>query len=89
MTEPLHREGWDLPLAQGLAEPVLLAGMPRDYAVVMGTVALVLGLALRIWWLGLLWWACAHGLGLYVARADKRFFDVLRRHLGRAGHLDA
>ena len=28
-------------------------------------------------------------LGLYVARADKRFFDVLRRHLGRAGHLDA
>lgn len=89
MTEPLHREGWDLPVAQGLAEPVLLAGMPRDYAVVMGTVALVLGLALRIWWLGLLWWGCAHALGLYVARADKRFFDVLRRHLGRAGHLDA
>ncbi len=55
----------------------------------MGTVALVLGLALRIWWLGLLWWACAHALGLYVARADKRFFDVLRRHLGRPGHLDA
>jgi len=85
----LHREGWDLPLAQALAEPVLLAGMPRDYAILMGTVALVLGLALRIWWLGLLWWAAAHALGLYVARADKRFFDVLRRQLGRAGHLDA
>lgn len=41
MSEPLHRGGWDLPVAQGLAEPVLLAGMPRDYAVVMGTVALV------------------------------------------------
>ena len=82
-------EGYDLPVAQALAEPVLMAGMPRDYAIVMGTVALVLGLALRIWWLGLLWWAAAHALGLYVARADKRFFDVLRRHLGRAGHLDA
>jgi type IV secretory pathway TrbD component len=89
MVEPLHREGWDLPVAQGLAEPALLAGMPRDYAIVMGTVALVLGLALRIWWLGLLWWTCAHGLGIYVARSDKRFFDVLRRHLARAGHLDA
>lgn len=89
MTGTLHREGWDLPVAQSLAEPVLLAGMPRDYAVIMGTVALVLGLALRIWWLGLLWWAGAHALGLHVARADKRFFDVLRRHLARAGHLDA
>lgn len=89
MDAPLHREGWELPVAQGLAEPVLLAGMPRDYAVVMGTVALVLGLALRIWWLGLLWWAAAHALGIFAARADKRVFDVLRRHLGRAGHLDA
>ena len=89
MDGPLHREGWEVPVAQGLAEPILLAGMPRDYAIVMGTVALVLGLALRIWWLGLLWWACAHALGLFVARADKRFFDVLRRRLGRAGHLDA
>ena len=84
-----RREGWELPVAQGLAEPVLLAGMPRDYAILMGTIALILGLALRIWWLGLIWWAAAHALGLYVARADKRFFDVLRRHLRRPGHLDA
>jgi len=89
MSDALHREGWDLPVAQGLAEPVLLAGMPREYAILMGTVALVLGLALRIWWLGLLWWAIAHAAGLYAARADKRFFEVLRRHLARPGHLDA
>lgn len=84
-----HRDGWELPVAQSLAEPVLLAGMPRDYAILMGTIALVLGLALRIWWLGLLWWAAAHAFGLYVARSDTRFFDVLRRHLARPGHLDA
>jgi type IV secretion system protein VirB3 len=90
MMDPiLYREGWEVPVAQGLAEPVLLGGLPRDYAILMGTVALVLGLALRIWWLGLLWWAATHALGLFVARADKRFFDVLRRHLGRPGHLDA
>ena len=73
-------DGWDLPVAQALAEPVLMAGMPRDYAIAMGTIAMVLGLALRIWWLGLLWWA---------ARADRRFFDVLRRHLALPGHLGA
>jgi type IV secretory pathway TrbD component len=82
-------EGWDLPVAQGLAEPVMLAGMPRDYAVLMGTVALMLGLALRIWWLGLGWWAIAHAVGLYAARVDKRFFQVLARHLRLPGHLDA
>ena len=89
MADPTPLEGWDLPVAQGLAEPVLLAGMPREYAILMGTVALVLGLALRIWWLGLAWWSAAHAVGLYAARIDRRFFDVLRRHLARPGHLDA
>lgn len=85
-----HRpQGWDLPVAQGLAEPVMLAGIPRDYAIVMGTLALILGLGLRLWWLGLLWWSAGHAVGLYAARTDKRFFDVLRRHLARPGHLDA
>ena len=82
-------EGLRAPLAQSLAEPVLLAGLPRGYAVLMGTTALVLGLALRLWWLGLLWWAVAHAVGLWAARADKRFFEVLRRHLALPGHLDA
>ncbi|MFN3353565.1 MAG: VirB3 family type IV secretion system protein [Brevundimonas sp.] len=82
-------EGWDLPLAGALTEPVTLAGLPRDYAILMGTVALVLGLALRIWWLGLLWWAVAHAVGLFAVRRDRRLFEVLRRHLARPGHLDA
>lgn len=89
MSDPAAPEGWDLPLAQGLAEPILIAGMPREYAILMGTAALVLGLALRIWWLGLMWWGAAQAVGLYAARLDKRFFDVLRRHVGRPGHLDA
>jgi len=91
MTLPVdpRREGWEAPVAQALAEPVLMGGMPRDYAILMGTLALILGLALRIWWLGLLWWAGAHALGVWLARADKRFFEVVRRHLARPGHLDA
>jgi type IV secretion system protein TrbD len=82
-------EGFEAPLAQALAEPVLLAGAPRDYAVLMGTIALMLGLALRIWWLGLLWWAISHALGAHAARRDKHFFQVARRHLTLAPHLDA
>lgn len=77
------------PLAQALAEPVLLAGMPRGYAILAGTLALVLGLSLRLWWLGVLWWAVAHAVGVWAARTDRLFFDVLRRHLGRPAHMDA
>lgn len=83
------REGWELPLAQALAEPVMLAGLPRAYAILAGTLALAVGLGLRLWWLGLIWWAAAHAVGYRAARADKRFFEVLRRHLGLPGHLDA
>ena len=88
-TSDVRPAGWELPVAVALTEPVTIAGMPREYAILMGTIAVVLGLALRIWWLGLLWWAVAHAVGLYAARADKRFFDVLRRHLALPGHLDA
>ena len=35
-------DGYELPVAQALAEPVLMAGMPRDYAILMGTIALML-----------------------------------------------
>lgn len=87
--DPPRPDGWELPVAAALAEPVLLAGMPREYAVLMGTIALLLGLALRLPWLGLLWWAAAHAVGLWAARSDKRFFDVTRRHLRLPGHLDA
>ena len=43
-----HPEGWSLPVAQALATPVLMAGMPREYAIAMGTIALVLGLAAHL-----------------------------------------
>lgn len=82
-------EGWRQPVAGALTTPATLAGMPRDYAVLMGTIALVLGLALRIWWLGLLWWAAACAVGLWAAKIDDRFLAVLRRHLSLPGHLDA
>ena len=57
--------------------------------VVQVVIYVVLGLALRIWWLGLLWWSAAHAVGLFAARTDRRFFHVLRRHLALPGHLDA
>jgi type IV secretory pathway TrbD component len=84
-----HRpEGFDLPVAQGLAEPVLLMGMPRNYAILMGTIAVALGLGMRLWWLGLVWWMAAHACGVWAARSDRLFFVVLRRHLVQPAFFD-
>jgi type IV secretion system protein TrbD len=55
----------------------------------MGTLALVLGLALKLWWLGLIWWGVAHAIGLWFAKTDPRFLEVLKRHLSLPGHLSA
>ncbi|HEY4585810.1 MAG TPA: conjugal transfer protein [Brevundimonas sp.] len=81
-------EGWRQPVAGALTTPATLAGMPRDYAVLMGTRS-SWGWPLRIWWLGLLWWAAACAVGLWAARIDNLFLAVLRRHLSLPGHLDA
>jgi type IV secretion system protein VirB3 len=81
--------GYELPIVQALTEPVLMGGLPREYAILMGTLAAVIGLGLKLWWLGLIWWACAHALGLWAARRDPSFMAVLRRHLRTPGHLDA
>ena len=84
-----HRpDGFDLPVAQGLAEPVLLMGMPRNYAILMGTIAVALGLGMRLWWLGLVWWMAAHACGVWAARSDRLFFVVLRRHLVQPAFFD-
>lgn len=84
-----EREGWELPVPGALTQPVLMAGLPRDYAILNGTLAAVLGLALKLWPLGLAWWAAAHGLGVLMSRADPSFLAVLRRHLAQPPHLDA
>ncbi len=82
-------EGFEVPIAVSLTEPVLMAGVPREYAILMGTIAAILGLALKLWWLGLIWWAVAHAAGLWAARQDARFLEVLRRHLTLPAFLDA
>jgi type IV secretion system protein TrbD len=86
---PDRPEGYELPLAGSLTQPILMAGLPREYAILMGTLALVLGLALKLWWLGMIWWGVAHAIGLWFAKTDPRFLDVLKRHLSLPGHLSA
>jgi len=80
-------EGFEVPLHRSLTEPILLAGAPRALAIVNGTVAAALGLGLRLWIAGLLFWAVGHTIAVFAAKRDPNFAEVLRRHLRQKAYL--
>ncbi|HEX6956362.1 MAG TPA: VirB3 family type IV secretion system protein [Ferrovibrio sp.] len=74
-------DGFAVPLHQALTVPILLAGAPRLWAIVNGTLAAAIGLGLRLWLAGLLIWLVGHSLAVLAARRDPHFAAVLARHL--------
>jgi type IV secretory pathway TrbD component len=73
--------GFEAPVHRALTEPVLLAGAPRTYAIVNGTLAAALGLGLRLWIAGLLLWLIGQAFGIWAAKKDPHFLEVARRHV--------
>ena len=80
-----HLEGFEAPLHRALVEPILLAGVPRAIAIVIGTVSAAIGLGLQQWLAGLLLWAAAHSAAVMAAKHDPDFAAVLMRHLRQKG----
>ena len=85
MSGDLHPEGFEAPVHRSLAEPILMGGAPRAFAIVNGTAAAALGLGLRLWIAGLALWAIGHSLGVFAARRDPDFLMV--RHLRLRGYF--
>lgn len=52
-----------------------------------GTLAAALGLGLRLWIAGLLFWAIGHAAAVWAAKRDPAFVEVVRRHLRVPAHL--
>jgi type IV secretory pathway TrbD component len=81
-------EGYEIAFHNALAEPVTLGGVPREAAILIGTLTAMLALGLQAPWiglpLGLALWTSAYVL----ARRDPYVFDVLRRHVRQPAALD-
>lgn len=73
--------GFTAPVHRALTEPILLGGAPRTIAIANGTLAAAIGLGLRLWLVGLVFWAVGHLLAVYSAKRDPQIADVARRHL--------
>lgn len=81
-------EGFEIVLHRSLTEPILLAGSPRTFAIVNGTVAAAVGLGLQIWWAGLAILIAGHTFAVFAAKRDPQFFDVVLRHVRQKGQFE-
>lgn len=80
-------EGYEIPVHRSLTEPILMAGAPRSAAILIGTLAAVLALGLRLWIPGLLFWMLGHSAAVFVARSDPDFMAVAARSARHKAHL--
>ncbi len=85
--QPTAMPGYEVPLHRSLTEPILLAGAPRSFAILNGTLAAAIGLGLRLWIAGLLIWLAGHTVAVWVTRKDPEFLTVLSRHARHKGAL--
>ena len=85
--QPSVIPGYEVVLHRALTEPILLAGAPRSFAILNGTLAASIGLGLRLWIAGLLIWLAGHAIAVWVTRKDPAFLTVLSRHARHKGAL--
>ncbi|WP_308720790.1 VirB3 family type IV secretion system protein [Komagataeibacter xylinus] len=85
--EPDAIPGFTVPVHRALIEPILLGGAPRTVAIVNGTLSAAIGLGLRLWIAGGIFWLVGHLAAVWAAKRDPAFVDVVRRHLRYPTHL--
>ena len=73
--------GFAVPVHRALTEHILLGGASRGLAIANATLAGAIGLGLRLWIAGIVFFALGHIVALWAARRDPQFVDVARRHL--------
>ena len=79
--------GFVVPVHRALTEHILLGGAPRGLAIANATLAGAVGLGLRLWLAGLVFFALGHMVAVWAARRDPQFVDVARRHLRFRAYL--
>jgi type IV secretion system protein VirB3 len=79
--------GYEVAMHRSLTEPVLIAGAPRSFTILNGTLSAAVGLGLRLWIAGLVLWLVGHTIAVWVTRKDPAFLTVLSRHARHKGAL--
>jgi type IV secretion system protein TrbD len=80
-------DGFEVPIHRSLTEPLLIAGLPRTFAFVLWTFAIVVIVGLgQIWYVPLQ--IILHVLFAYLTKREPYFFDIGNRALRAQRRLD-
>ena len=72
--------GFEVPIHRSLTQQIMLAGVPREIAILNGTTVAAFGLGLHSYWsipVGMV----LHLLAVVAAKKDPQFFECFRRHI--------
>ena len=72
--------GFEVPIHRSLTQKIMLAGVPREIAILNGTTVAAFGLGLHSYWsipVGIV----LHLLAVVAAKKDPQFFECFRRHI--------
>jgi type IV secretion system protein VirB3 len=81
-------EGFEIPIHRALTTPLLMAGVPREFAILNGTLTMAAGMGMHQLWaipIGLV----IHLLARVAAKYDPQFFEVTVRHLKHQRYYEA
>ena len=87
MNYDLHPLGYHVPVYRSLVEPILLGGVPRSIAILIGTLCAAIGLGLQQWIAGLFLFVVGQAMAALATRHDPDFLLCLLRHLRHRGYL--
>ncbi|HAY05439.1 MAG TPA: VirB3 family type IV secretion system protein [Hyphomonas sp.] len=80
-------EGYVTPLHTSLTRPVLLGGVPREFAILNATIAAAIAFGLQQPLIGLPLWAIAQGTAAWAAARDPWFLETWPRHLSKPSYF--
>jgi type IV secretion system protein VirB3 len=81
-------EGFRIELHTQVSAPVTIGGVPRQWAIMIGTAVLVVSLGLKMPLLGIPMGIALWGICYAITKDDPYFFEVAKRHLHHPSHLE-
>jgi type IV secretion system protein TrbD len=81
-------EGYRVELHTQVSAPITIGGVPRQWAIMIGTVVLVVSLALKMPLIGLPLGAVIWAVAYAITKDDPYFFEVSKRHIYHPPHLE-
>ena len=81
--QPSTTPGYEVILHRSLTEPILLAGSPRNFAILNATVGAAIGFGLQQPFIAFPLWAVLQGAAAWAAARDPWFLDTWPRHMAK------